>query len=855
MPVPSGYGYYRPLSDANGTTLSAFVCRVDLSASNFGFARCRADGADIRPYDETADVVLPYWLRDFDRDAQKGSLRFLATATNHVIKICYGNSGASSASMYLQASGGVFLGGTGFDVPDWGDLATTSAGATSEVAALPKSAGISDPRQRRAWRRRLTPAIAANAPGDSGVRNLSIVTDQYGRIVTDGSGNWVCYIGSQPAAGPRRTMRATSSDEGETWTGWTLALSPGPEAYDQSGAMAGTVIRVSPTSFYMFYTATGIAGGVGLATAASIMGPWTKQGIVIPANTSLITSFACISVAIPHVRRMSDGTWTMVCEVRANTPGNQVWSIGGFQASSIDGPWTGMNGGAVLLTGGATPWGSVGFADPILEEITPSLYSLFADGQTGSDSTNWGSFDFQAGWFTNSTYNNSSWAPDPGSPPLGMKIGRYGEHTEFQGVHPTTNDRVSFAARFETFDATNPYGTAFKIHPITRRGGLLVTRAVGDAAIAGKSLAAGNVVCESSSYMTAHRSENTDAYLLSLIDVASLPTPAPSSTFTGIFRVTIRRASFDHVSNPGGIQLVYYTALDVPTFWDGSAWGTTPAWVASDTAREVIARIADDGSSFILTAAYADDDSVIATATVSKATVKPFVNPRFMLVGDMFTNAAADGMFYTQVGVRPYPAGGVEPAYSLGAEVPIGVGPLPPVVSERLLEDGTPRLLEDGSSRLLEESGMPTPGESERLLEDGTTRLLEDGTARLLEESGGVPLPIEAGPGLATYVQKADAIDYTPVIDIGGGDVIVIGGYVGVTKRRIFAGELGALRVEGGFSVDKIDGEAISFMDKIYWDDTAKVATAVVKPVVMGRCIRAALADDFKVRVKLTFGR
>lgn len=60
---------------------------------------------------------------------------------------------------------------------------------------------------------------------------------------------------------------------------------------------------------------------------------------------------------------------------------------------------------------------------------------------------------------------------------------------------------------------------------------------------------------------------------------------------------------------------------------------------------------------------------------------------------------------------------------------------------------------------------------------------------------------------MARYVAKGDSIDHTPVSAVAVGTMVAIGsGMVGIADRPIAAGELGALAVEGVFSVDKATG-------------------------------------------------
>lgn len=69
----------------------------------------------------------------------------------------------------------------------------------------------------------------------------------------------------------------------------------------------------------------------------------------------------------------------------------------------------------------------------------------------------------------------------------------------------------------------------------------------------------------------------------------------------------------------------------------------------------------------------------------------------------------------------------------------------------------------------------------------------------------------------ATYRAKGDAVDYTPGSAVTAGDVVVLGGTLGIAKSDIAASTLGALIVCGLYSIVKVTG-AISQWAKVYWD-------------------------------------
>lgn len=72
-------------------------------------------------------------------------------------------------------------------------------------------------------------------------------------------------------------------------------------------------------------------------------------------------------------------------------------------------------------------------------------------------------------------------------------------------------------------------------------------------------------------------------------------------------------------------------------------------------------------------------------------------------------------------------------------------------------------------------------------------------------------------------------IDHTPSGAVTAGDVVVIGDTPRVAHRDIAADALGALAIGGGvydFAKTAGSGEALTDGAKVYWDDSANVATA-----------------------------
>jgi predicted RecA/RadA family phage recombinase len=109
----------------------------------------------------------------------------------------------------------------------------------------------------------------------------------------------------------------------------------------------------------------------------------------------------------------------------------------------------------------------------------------------------------------------------------------------------------------------------------------------------------------------------------------------------------------------------------------------------------------------------------------------------------------------------------------------------------------------------------------------------------------------------ATYVHDGNAIDYTPGSDVSAGDVVVLEDLIGVAKRPIAAGALGALAVAGVFDFPKTAGvgEAIAAGAKVYWDvadGVAKTDDETGANKLIGKVVAAVGDDDTTVRVRLS---
>lgn len=107
---------------------------------------------------------------------------------------------------------------------------------------------------------------------------------------------------------------------------------------------------------------------------------------------------------------------------------------------------------------------------------------------------------------------------------------------------------------------------------------------------------------------------------------------------------------------------------------------------------------------------------------------------------------------------------------------------------------------------------------------------------------------------MASYVQDDCLIDYTPGSAVAAGDVVVLNDLVTVAPRPIAANSLGAVAIDGVFSMPKATG-AIGQGAIVYWDATAgNVTTTASGNKRAGKAAAAAASGDASVMVILNCG-
>lgn len=103
----------------------------------------------------------------------------------------------------------------------------------------------------------------------------------------------------------------------------------------------------------------------------------------------------------------------------------------------------------------------------------------------------------------------------------------------------------------------------------------------------------------------------------------------------------------------------------------------------------------------------------------------------------------------------------------------------------------------------------------------------------------------------AIYVQEGRNIEVTAAANQTRGDVVVLGGLVGIATKDAVSGATDqVIDVHGVYDVVKEAGVSFAVGDLVYWTGTAANATASGN-TKLGRAIVAVTGGAERVRVKL----
>jgi len=104
----------------------------------------------------------------------------------------------------------------------------------------------------------------------------------------------------------------------------------------------------------------------------------------------------------------------------------------------------------------------------------------------------------------------------------------------------------------------------------------------------------------------------------------------------------------------------------------------------------------------------------------------------------------------------------------------------------------------------------------------------------------------------AIYVQKGEALYFTPEENVANGSVVSLGTRIGIAAGDIPAGGTGTIHVEGVFKLAKAEGEAVTLGAAVYYNKTTDAITAAAEGnTPAGYAVQAAAESDAAVLVKL----
>lgn len=318
------------ITNSNTTALQHFQVRISLSATNFSFADVLPDGSDIRVTDADGTSLIPYYISSFDSMGQTGEV------WAKVPSIPAAQSSADGGLLNGQTTIYLYYGST--------HPGTFLQPPTGMFARSSQSAGNGS---------------AENMVFDDSSHNSA--TQYYYTVVgatTDGP--VVLYRASSPS-GP--------------WTSLGFILCPGPSGrppgvctsgpagWDDGEVQAPHLVKFG-SMWYLYYSGTTAMNwpnyfGVGVATASSVTGPYTRGSApILPsacANDS-DTSNGCQSkfdrfmAFEPYVFQVASDKYFMIyCGDSGGYMGPRREQLGYAVASSPTGPWMKATENPVLV--------------------------------------------------------------------------------------------------------------------------------------------------------------------------------------------------------------------------------------------------------------------------------------------------------------------------------------------------------------------------------------------------------------------------------------------------------------------------------------------------------------------------
>jgi hypothetical protein len=639
----------------NSSTLTNYQVQVSVTYDS----DMQADFDDIRFTDNDGTTLIDHWL---ETKTDSTSATFwvevpsIPASSNKTIYMYYGNSGASTASVFS----GVFSQGSDFS-SNFGTLTQKVAGnGTAEVLPL---RDINSTQAYRAWTRSENPILQASDLGNPNfdyVRELTLLRDTNNLAVKEG-GKYIGYFAARNGTTGVMDSYRTESNNLTSWTNFQPAVVHGQAGLDSISASVSSVMKFSPTDYRMWYWARESFPGVYDATIAFATSTdginWTKQGVAVNKNL-LNVAGTSKAMGVPWVYHLSNGTYVLLVEAYGSD--DPEWRIFGFTSSDAL-TWTVINSGNAILNLGITnAWDDASVANPKLMELSDGTLVIEYNGADTAVN------NFQLGYATSSSITGT-FSRNISNPMIGISnpTDNYGVETSHWSLDETGNNWIHF---HQEFSGTSATAKIYKSDPILAQGALLQGNVDSDSAFLGTTLSSSLFVARNKTYMGSTRDDSgTSPLILALWDSVSVPNSNISTNLQSIRRLEIVRQAYGRTAK-GDIYIFYWDASGTRQSWDGSSWTTTATSIVTDYERPIFAQITDDGTNYAISVRYADSvGGAIATATIVKSSVKAFSNGRVLLVGDPFTEAWKGQLFVESMLVRSYTS--PEPVATFGSEV------------------------------------------------------------------------------------------------------------------------------------------------------------------------------------------
>jgi len=403
---------------ANSNVLSQYQVKITLTSSTFDFSHALSDGSDIRVTDSDGTTVIPYWIQSYDHVGQTATIWVrvpsIPASGSKALYLYYDNpNGSSGTNPFTVPPTGLFTPGTsqvGTGLAEnavYDHVTNAYYVVTSDTFAGPihlwTAASMSG-----TW----SDLGSILTVGASGWDSSQVYAPH---LIEDG-GIWYLFYSGGPAVNDSHSIGyATASSVTGPYTKYAsnpvLSYS-GTATFDQYRACEPYVYFSGILSkWVMLYMGDAGAGGtqietVGMATAPSITGPWTKGGQILGLGSSL--TFDAGTVADPWAIEVNGSAyigytsgmaatepWDMATAV---TSDYQTFSKLGPLLSRILGGSTDMFRGAVTRVGDtyylpyttsvvspAAAWRiATASALSTSQGFDPSSVLLYADGFDGT---------------------------------------------------------------------------------------------------------------------------------------------------------------------------------------------------------------------------------------------------------------------------------------------------------------------------------------------------------------------------------------------------------------------------------------------------------------------------------------